>query len=87
MSIKSEGKLIYKETRHIIREAKENGRLVLFLGAGASKDSGIPLWEEEIEQIALKLPLTDKDKPYDSLKISQYYYNSRGKKEHTQYLM
>lgn len=84
MSINEEGIRLYKETRRIIREAKSNGRLVLFVGAGASVDSGMPLWSQAIEQIASNLSLTDKDKPYDSLKIPQYYYNSRGKKEYTQ---
>ena len=84
MSINLEGKLIYDETRRIIREAKGNKRLALFVGAGVSMDSGMPSWNQAVSQIAAKLPLTDKDKPYDSLKIPQYYYNSRGKKEYTQ---
>lgn len=84
MSISEEGKQLYNETRRIIREAKSNGQLVLFVGAGASVDPGMPLWGQAIEQIASKLPLTDKDKPYDPLKIPQYYYNFRGKKEYTQ---
>ena len=84
MSISKDGKQLYNETRRIIRKAKSNGRLVLFVGAGASVDPGMPLWGDAIKQIASKLPLIDKDQPYDSLKIPQYYYNSRGKKEYTQ---
>lgn len=84
LSISEDGKQLYIETRRIIREAKSKGRLVLFVGAGASVDSGLPLWRDAIKQIASNLPLTDIEKPYDSLKIPQYYYNSRGKKEYTQ---
>ena len=80
MSIKPEGKILYKETRRILRNAKENNRLVLFVGAGTSVDPEMPLWSEAIEQIASKIPFFDKDKMYDPLRIPQYYYNSRGKK-------
>ena len=84
MSIKPEGRILYKETRRILKDAKENNRLVLFVGAGASMDPGMPSWSQAIEQIASKLPLSNQDKMYDPLKIPQYYYNSRGKKEYTQ---
>lgn len=84
MSITQEGKILYNETRRIIRNAKDHNRLVLFVGAGASMDSGMPSWSQAIEQIASKLPLSDNDKLYDPLKIPQYYFNSRGKKEYIQ---
>ena len=38
MSITQEGKILYNETRRIIRNAKDHNRLVLFVGAGASMD-------------------------------------------------
>ena len=84
MSITQEGKILYNETRRILRNAKDHNRLVLFVGAGASMDSGMPSWPQAIEQIASRLPLSDNDRPYDSLKIPQYYFNSRGKKEYIQ---
>lgn len=82
MSLCEAGKNNYKETKRIINEAMNNDQLVLFVGAGASVDSGMPLWGTVIEKIAEKMQLTDKQK--DMLKIPQYYYNSRGKKEYTQ---
>ncbi len=82
MSINSDGKLKCNETLHILKEAKDNNRLVLFVGAGISRNSGMPSWDETIDKIATKLPSINK--PYDSLKIPQFYYNSRGKKEYTQ---
>lgn len=82
MSLSKEGKIKYKETKRIIREAMSNNQLVLFVGAGASVDSGMPLWEDAINKIAEKMPLIDEQK--DALKIPQYYYNARGKKEYIQ---
>ena len=82
MQLSEEGKLEYKETKRIIREAMSNDQLVLFVGAGASVDSGMPLWGSAIDKIAEKLPLIEEQK--DTLKIPQYYYNSRGKKEYTE---
>ena len=82
MSLLQEGKITYKETKRIIYEAMENEQLVLFVGAGASVDSGMPLWKEAISKIAEKMQLTDDQNDY--LKVPQYYYNSRGKKEYTQ---
>lgn len=72
----------YEETFRILKEAKNEKRLVLFVGAGASFDSGMPLWSDAIDTIskALGLPKgTD-----DALKIPQYYFNSRAKKEYNE---
>lgn len=77
------GKKKYAETKRLIRKAMQERQLVLFVGAGASVDSGMPLWETSIAQIADRLNL-DKDRPCDSLIIPQYYYNARGRKEYTQ---
>lgn len=82
MSICETGKKIYRETKRIINDAMDNNQLVLFVGAGASVDSGMPLWDKAIDRIAEKMQLTEKQK--DNLKIPQYYFNSRGKKEYTQ---
>lgn len=82
MGILREGKEKYKETKRIIYEAMKNEQLVLFVGAGVSVDSGMPLWRDAISKIAEKMQLTSNQRDY--LKIPQYYYNSRGKKEYTQ---
>lgn len=71
---------MYKDTHieHII-EASRNNRLILFVGAGISKDSGYPLWGEVIESFGDELYGKDKDYNFDYLKIPQYYYNTFGK--------
>lgn len=78
------GEKKYTETKRLIRNAMRERQLVLFVGAGASVDSGMPLWSQAIMQIVEKLGLeNDRDK-LDNLIIPQYYYNARGRKEYTQ---
>ena len=72
----------YKEAKRIIRRAMDEHQLVIFVGAGASIASGMPSWGQAIKIIADKLFL--KDDQLDYLRIPQYYFNSRGKKEYTQ---
>lgn len=81
MGVKENIKL-YEETFKILKESKNENRLVLFVGAGASVDSGMPLWSEAIDTISKALGLQGKND--DVLKIPQYYYNSRGKKEYNE---
>lgn len=71
---------MYKDTHidHII-EAAKNNRLILFVGAGISKDSGYPLWGEFIKSFGDELYGKDKKYNIDYLKIPQYYYNTFGK--------
>ena len=38
-----------------IQNASHSGRLVLFVGAGVSKNSGVPMWGELIEKMKSKL--------------------------------
>ncbi len=82
MSISENGKALYKETRRILRNAMNEKQLVLFVGSGASVDSGMPLWGKAVKSIADAMSLSDNYE--DFLKIPQYYYNSRGKKEYTE---
>lgn len=64
----------------ILNEAIKNNRLVVFAGAGISKDSGIPLWNELVEEV--KSTLNEPIKEDDSLKIAQMLYNEKGEKEY-----
>ena len=38
-----------------INNANENNRLVVFVGAGVSKNSGVPTWGELIDTIAKQI--------------------------------
>lgn len=72
----------YEESRRLIRKAMMEHNLVLFVGAGTSLDAGMPSWGDAVSQIAscLKIAVSSAD----MLKIPQYYYNSRGKKDYTE---
>lgn len=72
----------YREEKRILRDAMLEKRLVVFVGAGASIDSGLPSWGKAIEIIADKLGL--KSTVLDYMKIPQYYYNKYGNKEYVQ---
>lgn len=65
---------------HIQQASREN-RLVVFVGAGVSRNSGIPTWNELINSMKLELPDELSDEP-DVLKLAQLYKDSRGHKEY-----
>lgn len=69
-----------------IQEASRNGRLVLFVGAGVSKNSGVPIWGELIEKMKSELPESVRNEK-DDLKLAQLYKDSRGEKEYLEVVM
>ncbi|WP_349626100.1 SIR2 family NAD-dependent protein deacylase [Leuconostoc citreum] len=68
-----------------ILSAAENDSLILFVGAGVSKNSGIPLWDELVSIFVEELDLDEEDDK-DLLKIPQYYYDIFGKNRYYQKL-
>lgn len=72
----------FKNNVSLIKRAINNDKLVVFAGAGVSKDSGIPLWNELIEDIKGYLNEDIKEDNYDPLKIAQILYNEKGEKEY-----
>lgn len=64
-----------------IQEASKQGKLVMFVGAGVSADSGVPMWSELIQGLKKELPYSLKNET-DDLKIAQLYKDSRGYKEY-----
>lgn len=73
----------YSEDRRIIKQAIVDNKLIVFVGAGASINSGIPLWRDAVEKIYTKIGSKAVD-INDSLKIPQIYFNARGEKEYTE---
>lgn len=71
----------YTEEKRILQEAMNKGKLIVFVGAGVSASSGMPLWKEALKGFAIGLGLKSEE-VYDNLKIPQMYYNARGKKEY-----
>ncbi|MBD5386955.1 hypothetical protein HDR70_03600 [bacterium] len=66
--------------RHI-QSASESGKLVIFVGAGVSSNSGVPSWRGLIDAMKRELPTSLKGE-VDDLKIAQMYKDSRGCKEY-----
>ena len=64
-----------------IQEASKQDRLVIFVGAGVSTNSGVPMWGKLIDALRNELPESLKDEK-DDLKIAQLYKDSRGHKEY-----
>ena len=73
-----------EESKRIIQNSSKNNKLVIFVGAGISANSGIPMWKSIIDKIRRKTDISDEENDY--LKIAQYYYNSRDKKEYYEFL-
>ena len=70
-------KLQYSNLLHI-QEASKQGRLVVFVGAGVSANSGVPLWSTLINEMKNECNLSNEA---DYLKIAQLYKDARGEKE------
>ncbi len=83
VSIEDQIKKSYEESKRVINEAQRDGQLVLFIGAGASIAAGMPSWETAVKKIANNLGINDVSTD-DYLRIPQYFYNARDKKEYTQ---
>lgn len=65
-----------------IQQAKANNKLVVFVGAGVSNNSGVPSWNTLTEALKTELPIDNISEENDSLKVAQYYSNFRGYKEY-----
>lgn len=61
-----------------IQEASKQGRLVVFVGAGVSNNSGVPTWSTLIHEMKNECGA---DQETDDLKIAQLYKDARGEKE------
>ncbi|MDH2474371.1 SIR2 family protein [Clostridium perfringens] len=71
------------ESKRIINKAARNNKLVVFVGAGVSMNSGYPSWQELIKDFADGLGYDMKESSFDELlRIPQYYYNARKEKEY-----
>lgn len=68
----------YSNLLHI-NEASKQGRLVVFVGAGVSANSGVPVWSNLIDEMKKECNLTSEK---DDLKVAQLYKDARGDKEY-----
>lgn len=68
----------YSNLLHI-KDASKHGRLVVFVGAGVSANSGVPVWSALIDAMKQECNLANEK---DDLKIAQLYKDARGEKEY-----
>lgn len=73
-----------KESIKVLQNAIQNNKLVIFVGAGVSRNSEVaPCWNELIKKMAKGLCIEKEKFTYDDyMKIPQYYFNERGEKEY-----
>jgi len=71
-------KLQYSNLLHI-KEANKQGRLVVFVGAGVSNNSKVPVWSALINAMKQECNLGNER---DGLEIAQLYKDARGEKEY-----
>ena len=64
-----------------IQIASQTDRLVLFVGAGISANSGVPTWKQLIDEMKKELPDSISYET-DDLKVAQAYKDMRGEKEY-----
>lgn len=64
-----------------IQIASQTDRLVLFVGAGVSANSGVPTWKQLIDEMKKELPDSIRYET-DDLKVAQSYKDIRGEKEY-----
>ncbi len=62
-----------------IQEASRQGRLVVFVGAGVSNNSGVPTWSTLIQEMKNGCGANQET---DELKIAQLFKDARGEKEY-----
>ncbi|WP_273725678.1 SIR2 family protein [Leuconostoc mesenteroides] len=65
-----------------INDAIRDDSLIVFVGAGASINSGLPSWGSLIAQLKTDLKINNSDTDY--LKIAQYYYDMVGQQKYFQ---
>lgn len=76
-------KSFIEESKNIIRKASQNNKLVVFVGAGVSINSGYPSWTSLISDFAQGVGIDMNECSFDDyLKIPQYYYNLRKEKDY-----
>lgn len=68
----------YKAHLEKIKEAKNDNKLVFFIGSGMSRDVGLPDWGELISELKKDLNTTERD----YLKIAQLYFLEFGEYEY-----
>ena len=77
------------EFEHMIENMKmalKQDKLVIFVGAGVSKNSGIPTWGQMVRQFAERMGYpVDRLSTTEYIRIPQYFYGMDQSKDHEEY--
>ncbi|PGV02793.1 SIR2 family protein [Bacillus thuringiensis] len=73
---------ILKTNIEKIRKAKEQDKLVVFVGAGVSVNSKLPTWYDLVSELAEEMGMSVGNSVDSFMQIPQYYFNERGEKEY-----
>ncbi|MCK9237725.1 MAG: SIR2 family protein [Thiopseudomonas sp.] len=73
-----------EESLEKIQGFHSNEQLALFVGAGASKESGLPDWSQLMEDVRNQLSVTDEQ---NYLKLAQYYFLQFGESSYYKFLI
>ncbi|MBR0572848.1 SIR2 family protein [Pasteurella atlantica] len=73
---------MFSHELNILKRSNGNNKLTIFVGAGVSKSSGLPLWQDLVQMIKSELSINDNETDY--LKIAQLYYLSCGETSYYQ---
>ncbi|PEQ29715.1 SIR2 family protein [Bacillus thuringiensis] len=73
---------ILKTNIEKIRKAKEQDKLVVFVGAGVSVNSKLPTWYDLVSELAEEMGMNVGNSVDSFMQIPQYYFNERGEKEY-----
>lgn len=76
---------IDEQTMKYIIEAMNDNSLIIFVGAGVSANSGLPSWNQLINELRIELSL-DKNEE-DNLKVAQFYYDTWGQQKYFQKIL
>lgn len=73
----------YYLAKNQLIDAIKDDSLILFVGSGISKNSGLPTWGELIDIFSAELNISEESPDLsDYLRIAQYYYDTFGKNQY-----
>lgn len=76
----------FYEMIHEIKVALKNDKLVIFIGAGISKNSGVPTWGQTVRIFAEKIGYPEHRLTTDEyIRIPQYFYGIDKSRDHEEY--
>lgn len=78
--------MTFEEIMETLRKVKANGKLVIFVGSGISKNSGMPTWGQLVREYAVRLNYAHMVLTTDDyIRVPQYFYCIDDSPNHEEY--